>query len=129
MSFVYNMQHVLLWGPANMVHWHVSLCIQRSVATWPLTPNHHRKKATLRTLSPSCKNRNFGDNAVQEPFAALGHRIQPASTTTKVMRKQFGRGRPHQIRQPNDRECHSIKFTAVTLVIQIPALTEIRCAV
>jgi hypothetical protein len=87
------------------------------------------KNIPTETALPILQESQFRRQCSLRTLCSVGHKIHAASTTTKAMRKQFGRGRPHQIRQPNDRERHSIKFTAVTLVIQIPALTEIRCAV
>ena len=80
-------------------------------------------------LNPSCKIRNLGDNAQQELFAELGHRIRPASTTTKAMRKKFGLGRPHQIRQHNGRQRHCSRVSAFALLLPIKCLPEVNCAV
>ena len=83
----------------------------------------------LLALCPSCKIRNFGDNAHQELIAELGLINQPASKTTKAMRKKFGRGRSHQVWQHNDRQGHCSRVPAFALLLQAQCLTEVNCAV
>ena len=83
----------------------------------------------LLALSPSCMIRNFGDNARQELFAELGHRTHPASTTTKAMRKPYGRGRPHLIELHNDRQRHCTRASAFALFLPIKNLFKVNCAV
>ena len=83
----------------------------------------------LLALCPSCKIRNFGDNAHQELIAELGLINQPASKTTKAMRKKFGRGRSHQIWQHSDPQRHGSRVPAFALSQGIHGLSEANCAV
>jgi hypothetical protein len=83
----------------------------------------------LLALCPSCKIRNFGDNAPREHFAVLGNRTRPASKTTKAMRKKNGLGRPHHIEQHNDRQRLCSRVPAFALLLQAQCLTEVNCAV
>jgi hypothetical protein len=80
-------------------------------------------------FSRSCKIHNFSDNALQELFAELGNKTRPASTTTKAMRKKYGLGRPHQIRQHNGRQRHCSRVSAFALLLPIKCLPEVNCAV
>jgi hypothetical protein len=61
-------------------------------------------------------------------FAALGQKFQPASTT-KAMHKPYGRGRPHQTEQHNDRQRHCANFSAFAFMLHIKCLSELNCVV
>jgi hypothetical protein len=74
-------------------------------------------------------NQNFSDNAMQEILAEWGHRIRPASTTTKAMHKKYGFGKPLRIRQHHDHVRHGCRFSAFDSGLRIKTVAEVCCAV